>query len=204
VNVLGRGTDIQRAIKMYGRIGGVFDPQTLKTGFVVDPSQPATARSMVSLFMEDMLGTTEGILEDVFYLPSKAIRTTVGFISAHKILIVLLVFSIFVNMFLSVISTGEYWHHRHAEKFMHKAGVQPNKSMVRMVSLKDIDDLVTKGLIGVNVSDNGVWYCLQFASLRDIATTNLSRFMRSMISQIQITTMPRNTWLLQPAKKPLT
>src|SRR5205809_4397989 len=36
VNVLGRGSDIQRAINIYGRIGDVFNVQKTKTGFVSD------------------------------------------------------------------------------------------------------------------------------------------------------------------------
>jgi hypothetical protein len=116
---------------------------------------------MISLFMEDMLGTTEGILEDVFMLPSTAIRRTLGFINAHKILLVLLLFSFLVNMFLSGRSTVGYWHYRHAERLMRKAGVQANQAMIKMVSLKEIDELVTKGLIGVNQTDTGLWYVIQ-------------------------------------------
>jgi hypothetical protein len=60
---------------------------------------------MISLFMEDIIGTTEEMLEVVFLLPSAAIRRTFGFINAHKIMLVLLVFSIFANLFLSGRST---------------------------------------------------------------------------------------------------
>ena len=116
VNVLGRGSDIQRAIKMYGRIGAMIEGQHTKTGFVDDPAQPAHGRSMMSLFMEDMFGTAEGILEDVFYLPMGGIRRVLGFINAHKVLLAVLVFSIFVNLFLSGRSTLGYWQYRHAEK----------------------------------------------------------------------------------------
>lgn len=157
INVLGRGSDIQRAIKMYGRIGGAFDSQITKTGFVSDPAQRTSERSLISLFMEDMIGTTEGMLEEVFMLPSAGIRRTLGIINTHKILLVLLIFSVIVNIFLSGRSTIGYWHHRHAERFMRKAGVQANQAMIRMVSLKEIDELVTKGLIGVNKTDNGLW-----------------------------------------------
>jgi len=157
VNVLGRGSDIQRAIKMYGRIGATIEGQVTKTGFVGDPSQPSTERSMMSLFMEDMLGTAEGILADVFYLPMAGIRQVFGFISAHKILIVVLTFNILVNLFLSGRSTLGYWQYRHAEKVMRKAGVQGNTAMIRMVSLKEIDDLVSNGLIGANATQNGLW-----------------------------------------------
>jgi hypothetical protein len=181
VNVLGRGSEIQRAIKLYGRIGAAREGQNFKTGFINDPSQPATSRSMVSLFMEDMLGTTEGILEDVFMLPPQAIRRTIGFINAHRLLLMLLMLNIFINVFLSGRSTVEYWHHRHAESFMRKAGVQPNNAMIRMVSLKEIDDLVTRGLIGANATDNGIWYYCASASLIDIVIRSLPRFMHSMI-----------------------
>ena len=157
VNVLGRGSDIQRAIRMYGRIGGVFDNQVTKTGFVSDPAHPLTKRSMVSLFMEDMTGTTEGMLEDVFLLPSAAIRRTFNFINAYKILLILLTLSIFANIFLSGTSTVAYWHHRSAERFMQRAGVTANNAMVRMVSLKEIDELVTSGLIRDSATNNTMW-----------------------------------------------
>lgn len=158
VNVLGRGSDIQRAIKMYGRIGAMIEGQHTKTGFVDDPAQPAHGRSMMSLFMEDMFGTVEGILEDVFHLPVAGIRRVLGFINAHKVLLAVLVFSIFVNLFLSGRSTLGYWQYRHAEKVMRNAGVQGNTAMIRMVSLKDIDDLISNdGLIGANATEHGLW-----------------------------------------------
>jgi hypothetical protein len=143
---------------MYGRIGAALDGEITKTGFVADPAHPAGERSMLSLFMEDMIGTTEGMLEDVFYFPSAPIRRTFGFISAHRILLVVLAFSVIFNLFLSGRSTVSYWNHRAADAFMQKAGVTPNRAMVRMVSLQDIDELVTRGLNGVNVTDEGVWY----------------------------------------------
>jgi hypothetical protein len=159
VKVLGRGSDIQRAIKIYGRIGEDTEHRNTKTGFVKDEAHPAMRRTMVSLFMDDMMGTTEDVLEVVFLVPTTVVRQTFGFISAHKILLVILVFSVFVNLFLSVRSTVGYWQHRHAERFMKTVGVEANKGLIRMVSLKDIDDLVTKGLIGVNsTADNGLWY----------------------------------------------
>ena len=158
VNVLGRGSDIQRAIKMYGRIGAIFDIQLTKTGFVGDPAQLTTGRSMMSLCMEDMFGTSESILEDVFYLPIAAIRRLFGFINAHKILVALLVWSMFVNLFLSGRSTVGYWQYRHAENVMRKAGVLGNAALIRMVSLKEIDYLVMNdGLIGANATESGLW-----------------------------------------------
>ena len=111
----------------------------------------------MSLFMEDMFGTAEGVLEDVFYLPMAGIRRMFGFINAHQILIVVLMFNILVNLFLSGRSTLGYWQYRNAEKVMRKAGVQGNTAMIRMVSLKEIDDLVSNGLIGANATQNGLW-----------------------------------------------
>lgn len=157
VSILGRGGDIQRAIKMYGRIGGVLEAQRLKTGFVKDPSQRSSERSMFSLFLEDMLGTTEGMLEDVFHLPSMAIRRAVGFLNAHRILIALLLFSVLANVFLSGRSTVGYWHTRKAENIVFKAGVTSNNAMIRMVGLKEIDEVVSKGLTGLNKTNDSSW-----------------------------------------------
>jgi hypothetical protein len=157
INILGRGSDIQRAIRMYGRIGGNIDDQKTKTGFVVDPAHPSTMRSMVSLFMEDMVGTTDAILEDVFLLPPSAIRRSFNFINTHKILLVVLALSVFLNLFLSGRSTVEYWQYRSAERLMKKAGVTANNAIIRMVSLKDIDDLVKAGLTGANSTYSGLW-----------------------------------------------
>jgi hypothetical protein len=131
--------------------------------------------------MEDMLGTTEGMLEDIFMLPPQAIRRIIGFINAYRILLVLLILNVFINLFLSGRSTVGYWHYRHAERVMRKAGVEGNKAMIRMVSLKEIDELVSRGLIGANATDNGLWYYCAMALLIDIVTTNLPRFMHSVI-----------------------
>ena len=142
---------------MYGRIGGVLEAQTLKTGFVEDPTQRSSEKSIFSLFFEDMLGTIEAMLEDVFYLPSTTIQRAVGFMNAHMILIGLLLFSFLINLFLSGRSTVGYWHTRKADKIMLKAGVNPNNAMIRMVGLKEIDELVSKGLTGINETNNSLW-----------------------------------------------
>ena len=142
---------------MYGRIGGVLEAQRLETGFVKDPSQKSSERSMISLFFEDMLGTTEGMIEDVFHLPSMAIQRTIGFLNAHRILIALLLFSALANLFLSGRSTVGYWHTRKAETIISKAGVNSNNAMIRMVGLKEINELVSTGLTGFNETDNSLW-----------------------------------------------
>lgn len=160
VTILGRGSDMQRAIKMYGRIGGILEAHWLKTGFVGDPAQKSSERSMISLFLEDMLGTAEAMLEDVFNLPSAAIRRSIELLSAHRLLLGLLLFSMLANVFLSGRSTIEYWHTRKAEKIMLQAGVRPNNAMIRMVGLKEIDELVSKGLIGINETENSLWWQL--------------------------------------------
>lgn len=156
VKVLGRNTDVQRAIKIYGRIGGVFDPQVTKTGWVADENS-ACERTMVSLFMEDVVGSTERMVEDVLYLPSESIRRTIHVINLHKIILIILLLSGIVNLLLLGRSTLGYWQQRQADKFMHRIGVTENKSIIRMVSLKDIDELVTNGLSGVNASNVGLW-----------------------------------------------
>ena len=159
VNVLGRNSDIQRAIKLYGRIGGTQDSQQIKTGYHDDASQIDTRKrkSVMGIFREDMADTTETVLEDVLMLPTSAIRHTLGFITAYKILFGMLIFSLFLNFFLSGRSTAGYWQQRKAEKFMQKVGVKPNSAMIRMVSLKEINELVSSGLTGANSSDSGLW-----------------------------------------------
>jgi hypothetical protein len=108
--------------------------------------------------MEDMMGTTETVLEDVLNLPTSAIRQAINFVTVHKILLGMFIFSVLVNLFLSGRSTTGYWQQRKAEKFMHRIGVKPNSALIRMVSLKEIDDLVASGLSIANSADTGVWY----------------------------------------------
>jgi hypothetical protein len=156
--VLGRGGDIQRAIKMYGRIGGLLEHQKTNTGYVQDKKVSNSERTMWSLFRSDMLGTTQDLLEDVLFVPSNVVGRVFGFVNAHKILLFILIMSICFNFFLSGRSTAEYWHIRNAEKLIQRAGVKPNDAVVRMISLKEIDDLVASGLGGLNATESGLWY----------------------------------------------
>lgn len=165
VSVLGRGGDIQRAIRMYGRIGATLEPLKTSTGYVHDRNVPNTERSMVSLFMGDMWGTTEGLLEDVFFLPSNSVQRVSSFFSAYRILLGVIALSMMLNVFLSSRSTAEYWHIRKAENFMEKIGVKPNNAIVRMISLKEIDNLVANGFGDVNITYSGVWYMPAMSSL---------------------------------------
>jgi hypothetical protein len=142
---------------MYGKIGGTLEHQKTSTGYIQDQKVPTTERTMLSLFMGDMLGTTEGLLEDVFFLPSAGVRRVFEFLSAHKVLVAILTLSILFNVFLSGRSTAAYWHIRNADRFMQKVGVKPNNAMVRMISLKEIDDLVATGLPGINGTQPGLW-----------------------------------------------
>ena len=204
VNVLGRNTDVQRAIKMYGRIGGVCDPQPTKTGWVAEDGQSAYERSMVSLFMEDMVGSTERMVEDVLHLPSESIRRTVHFINLHKFMLFILLLSAIVNLFLSGRSTLGYWQQRQADKFMRRIGVTENKSIIRMVSLKDIDDLVAKGFSGVKASDPGLWFTTFFHNFSLIisVTINLPNYTHLATWQTQITMVHANTRHPSIGKKP--
>jgi hypothetical protein len=154
-SILGRGGDIHRAIKMFGRTGTTKETQQVPTGYVDDGKTQTRKTSIISLFQEDMVGTAEGALEEIFFLPSTGLRRAFGFMSTHRILLVLLGFSIIFNLFLSGRSTMNYWHMREAENFLQRAGMEKQNSM-RMVSLKDIDNLVSNGTIGPNAS--GLWY----------------------------------------------
>jgi len=63
--------------------------------------------------------------------------------SANSLILSLLAFSVFTNLFYSSRDTSEWWHERNAGKFMHRVGVGPNLIMSKAVYLKEIDEVVS-------------------------------------------------------------
>jgi hypothetical protein len=159
---------------MYGLIGGSQESQRTPTGYRYDPSHDDKQQTILGIFMEDMVGTTETVIEDVLRLPTTAIRQTINFFNTHRLLIGMLLFSVFLNFLLSGRSTAGYWQQRQAEKVMQRIGIKPNAPAVRMVSLKEIDDLVASGLPGSNSTDDRLWFVLMRHHLT-VVTTNLQK-----------------------------
>ncbi|KAH8422690.1 SNF1-interacting protein [Aspergillus melleus] len=70
--------------------------------------------------------------------------------SAHKVILLLLVSSVFMNGLYTSQEAYEWWHDRNAEKFMARLGVHPDQVMSKAIYMRDIDDALANTTIGQN------------------------------------------------------
>jgi hypothetical protein len=78
-----------------------------------------------------------------FGLLFNLLTTIADVVTAHKVVVALLVLSASSNFYFSSRDTWAWWRERRAEKFMARVGVRPNVVIGRSVWLKDLDDLVS-------------------------------------------------------------
>jgi hypothetical protein len=99
--------------------------------------QPQTTGSFVAQFVGNIIVS---IFSTVLSWMLSALTSLGSIISAHKLLILLLVLSAGTNFFYTSRDSWLWWQERNAVKFMNRMGVQPSTSMTRSVYLRDLED----------------------------------------------------------------
>ncbi|KAF2269067.1 transcription factor SipA3 [Lojkania enalia] len=112
-------------------------------------------------------------------------------ISAHKLLVLLLLLSGGANFFYTSRDSWEWWEERNAGKYMARLGIGPSLSMTRSIYLKDLEDGFLNGnntVISIPEAEDGSNKCQEtFTSLLQSPAASSSSSPLSSSSQTHTT-----------------
>jgi hypothetical protein len=108
---------------------------------------------MPQLLGETVLSLLEATVSMVMQWAIDIVSWSVKTVSAHRVILVLLIFSGLLNSFYSTRDTWDWWHERHASNFMARLGVQPNLVMSKAIYIRDIDEAVANTTIWNNTGN---------------------------------------------------
>jgi hypothetical protein len=166
VGRLGAHSRTKKAITIFGHVGRQSNVSHFNGAGVnlkLEPRKPRVQRSMHDLLLETSISFMETAISFLMMWAFGVIRWSWKTVSAHKIILVLLATSAIMNGYHSSRDGWDWWHERHAGKFMARLGVQPNLVMSKAIYMRDIDDAVANTTIWP--SNGNVSYC--YATFHD-------------------------------------
>ncbi|KAJ5678228.1 uncharacterized protein N7477_003861, partial [Penicillium maclennaniae] len=150
VRRLGAHSRTKKAVTIFGHVGRQSNTSHFNgvgVNVKIEPRKPRVQRTMVQLLRETCLSLLETTLSMVMQWIIGIVTWCVKTVSAHKVILVLLVFSGLLNSFYSTRDTWDWWHERHASNFMARLGIQPNMVMSKAIYIRDIDEAVANTTI---------------------------------------------------------
>ncbi|KAF2016791.1 hypothetical protein BU24DRAFT_370775 [Aaosphaeria arxii CBS 175.79] len=145
---LGHNRNTNKVTNIFGQIGVVNQASQIAAQDIPPPNrprkfklQPQTTGSVIAQLIGNVIIS---ILSTVMSWILAAFTSLGNLLSAHKILVALLVISGATNFMYSSRDTWLWWEERNAAKFMERLGVGPSHSMTRAVSLRDLEDTFVK------------------------------------------------------------
>lgn len=146
---LGHNRNTAKVTNIFGQIGQVKTASQFAAQDIPPPNrprkfklQPQTTGSVVAQLIGNVIIS---IVSTVMSWILAAITSLGNVLSAHKILIVLLLVSGGANFFYTSRDSWRWWEERSAVKFMSRLGVGPSTTMTRSVYLRDLEDLFPGG-----------------------------------------------------------
>lgn len=147
---LGAHSRTKKAITIFGHVGRqshVSHFTGIGVNVKLEPRKPRVQRTMGQLLLETILSFLESALSMVVLSSFDIVRWSWKTVSAHKVILVLLISSALMNGFYSSRDTWDWWHERHASNFMARLGVQPDMVMSKAIYIRDIDEAVANTTI---------------------------------------------------------
>jgi hypothetical protein len=149
VRRLGAHSRTKKAITIFGHVGrqSIVTQFTGAGGNLKLETRKRTQRTMPHLVMETVLSFLESALSFLMQSSFGLVGWTLKTLSAHRVILILLVTSALLNGFYTSRDGWDWWHERHASNFMARLGVQPNLVMSKAIYLRDIDEAVANSTI---------------------------------------------------------
>lgn len=150
VRRLGAHSRTKKAITIFGHVGRQINVSHF-TGAGVDtegePRKPRVQRTMGQLLMETFLSFMESAISMIMVWSFNLVRWSWKTVSAHNVILFLLITSGLLNGFYSSRDTWDWWHERHAGKFMARLGIQPDLLMSKAIYMRDVDEAIANSTI---------------------------------------------------------
>jgi hypothetical protein len=141
---LGHNKNTGKVTGIFGAIGGVKTASQFSAMDIPPPNRPRkfklkvqTTGGVIGLLVGNIIVS---VISTVFSWILAIVTSLGSVISAHRLLVLMLLFSGASNFFYSSRDSWIWWEERNAAKFMGRLGVGPSTSMTRSVYLKDLED----------------------------------------------------------------
>ncbi|KAG6227996.1 hypothetical protein E4U34_005039 [Claviceps purpurea] len=140
VRRLGPRSRTNRAIQVYGHVGQqtqvvVFSPAAAESS----RKQVIKPRTLTALQFETIRSLGESAVSSLIMWAFAAFQKLFGILTAHRVIVLLLVASTFTNLVLTSTESSTWWKERKAAKFMKRVGVTPNLIMSKAIYIADLD-----------------------------------------------------------------
>ncbi|KAI1113213.1 PH domain-containing protein [Nemania sp. NC0429] len=141
VRRLGHHSRTKRAIQVYGNVGlqsqvVVFSPNETDSTRrpLINP------RTLSSMIFETGRSFAESVASSLMLWTFAALSKLWKVVTAQRLLILLLGFSVLTNITFSSQGSATWWSERRAANFMNRIGVGPNVMMSKAIYLADLDE----------------------------------------------------------------
>ncbi|KAI0486622.1 PH domain-containing protein [Xylaria cf. heliscus] len=141
VRRLGHHSRTKRAIQVYGNVGlqsqvVVFSPN--ETDSTRKPL--INPRTLSSMFFDMGRSFAESVASSLMLWTFAGLSKLWKVVTAQRLLILLLGFSVLANITFSSQSSATWWSERRAANFMNRIGVGPNVMMSKAIYIADLDE----------------------------------------------------------------
>ncbi|KAF2865629.1 hypothetical protein BDV95DRAFT_680383 [Massariosphaeria phaeospora] len=151
---LGHNKSTGKVINIFGQIGVQSQASQFAVQDIPPPNrprkfklQPQTTASFVAQLIGNIIIS---VISTVMSWIIAAVAALGNVISAHRLLVLLLLFSGGTNFFYSSRETWTWWNERNAASFMSRLGVGPSITMTRSLYLQDLE------VTFLNVNDTAI------------------------------------------------
>lgn len=144
VRKLGPQSRTKKAIHIFGYIGQQKSVALFPGAQSTISKRPQIKqRTLTHMLLETLRSFGESAISSLMMWTFAVIRSLWKVISAHSIILIVLLLSMFMNAFFTSRDTSDWWAERNAAKFMNRIGVGPNNMMSKAIYLKDLDEALT-------------------------------------------------------------
>jgi hypothetical protein len=154
---LGHHSRTHRAIQVYGNIG-------LQSQVVLfSPNEADSTRKLIkprtvgSMLFETGRSFADSVASSLMLWAFAVLRKLWNVVTAQRLLILLLGFSVVGNITFSSQGSATWWSERRAANFMNRVGVGPNVMMSKAIYLADLDEAARSTSIQPSWPQNSYW-----------------------------------------------
>ena len=147
VRKLGAHSRTKRAIQIYGAVGQQTQALTFTPGDAAKADAATRARrprinprTLGAMILDTIRSFAESVASTLVMFALAGVRRLWSALSAQRLLLALLAFSVVTNLTLSSQGAAAWWADRRAASFMRRVGVGPNPTMSKAIYLVDLDE----------------------------------------------------------------
>lgn len=143
VRKLGHQSRTKRAIQVYGNVGQQTQVVVFTPGEAgMSKKTQINPRTLGSMLVETIRSFADSVASSLMMWTFAGVKKLWDVVSAQRLILVLLGFSVFTNLVFSSQGTSTWLSERRAASFMNRIGVSPNVVMSKAIYIADLDEAV--------------------------------------------------------------